>query len=222
MLSNLWKCPQLEPVQWWCGNTSETTPCQTGLKASFLGWENGYILGLPPLTTSLSAATRSASQCVTTVFSAGPISTATTVQASSPASTSIDAPASNPAQGQSTNLHTDSPASVQAQGQATILPTDPSVTAQSQEHSASLPTAIGVGIGIPLGTAVIGFLVFLFWREAKLKDKAQPMSSSHESENKAKVDGLLTELHGTSLPYELGVGGRIELPGTRMVLKPGT
>ena len=56
--------------------------------------------------------------------------------------------------------------SAQIVGQSTGLPTESSVPVQPQEHSASLPTAIGVGIGVPLGVATVGFLGFLFRKEA--------------------------------------------------------
>ncbi|KAM0804210.1 hypothetical protein BDR22DRAFT_837375 [Usnea florida] len=80
------------------------------------------------------------------------------------------------------------------------IATDPSVPVQTQKNPASLPTALGVGIGVPLGIATIGFLGFLFWREAARRRRSKPRTLSQEAvlnqTNKsavAAVDGSSTE-----------------------------
>ena len=110
---------------------------------------------------------------------------------------------------------------------ATIVPasspaktyTDASVPAQTPEHSANLTTAIGVGVGVPLGIAAIGFLGFLFWRatERKHKNKSRILNQEHalgDSDQSAKLvnDRQWTELPDAQLPRELDDTGKRELP----------
>ena len=99
--------------------------------------------------------------------------------------------------------------------------TDPSVPVQTQKHSASLPTALGVGLGVPLGIATIGFLGFLFWKEAVRRRRSKPRTLSQEAvlnqTNKsalAAVDGSWTEGHelpDAQRPREMGGTVRMEL-----------
>ena len=109
--------------------------------------------------------------------------------------------------------------SAQTQRRSTNLPTDPPAHAQGQENSASLPTAIGFGVGIPLGIAAIGFLGFLFWKAAgrQRKSKSQILSQKHALGNgdqsaSAVIDRPGTGLPDAQLPIELADTSKKELP----------
>ena len=194
--SNLWRCAPVnnESVQWWCGNETETTACHAGIDAYFPSYPSGSILGFPPVTPSSSAPMTTFGSTVTTTFSAGPGSNAATVTASSATTVTAASPAE--------------------------MSTDPSVPVQKQKHSASLPTALGVGIGVPLGIGIIGFLGFLSWREAARRRRSKPRILSQEAVNQtdksatAAVDGSWTESHelpDAQRPRELGGNSRMEL-----------
>ena len=78
--------------------------------------------------------------------------------------------------------------------------TNASVPVRTQKNSATLPTALGVGIGVPLAIATIGFLGFLFWREAARRHRSKPRTLSQEAGLKhtkrsalAAVDGSWTD-----------------------------
>lgn len=81
-------------------------------------------------------------------------------------------------------------------------------------HQSSLPaTAIGVGLGIPFGIAAIGFLIFLFWRDARRKNARGPKQDisqdkrtiRHKTLAGGEMDGngLRPELQGTMMNPEL-------------------
>ena len=202
--SKLWKCPPLNNgiIQWWCGNESETTACQTGINAYFPDYTSGSILGFPPVRPSPSAATRYSSYIVPTTISAGAGSNVITVSGSSSAK-----PATKPL------------VSAQIVGQSTGLPTGSSVPAQAQEHSASLPTAIGAGIGVPLGIATIGILGFLFWKEAVRQRRSnlqtlrqETMRGNEDSSPATAIEEPRAEFPDTPLPRELGDTGKTEIP----------
>ena len=189
--SKLWLCPSLNngPVQWWCGNESETTPCRNGVDAYFLNFTKGAVLGFPPITSSSSAGTKIFSDIVTTTFSAEPTSNPASVLASSPSKTS----------------------------------TDPSMPTQTQGHSASLPTAVGVGIGVPLGIACLGFLGFLFWKQVGRQRSCTsqsrvlregPTLAIGDQPATAAIREQWSELPGIQSPRELGGTSRKEVPSS--------
>ena len=193
--SNLWPCRPVdyEPSQWWCGDVSVTSICQSGNQAYFLDYTSGSILGFPPMTSSPSAATQSSCDLATITFY---------ISASS-----------------SSKVSTAPSLSAQTQKRSTALPTDPPAPAQSQEHSASLPTAIGFGVGIPLGIAAIGFLGFLFWQAAgrQSKSKSRVLSQKNALEHSdqsasAVIDRPRTELPDAQLPSELEDTSKRGLP----------
>ena len=191
----LWKCPRMttnksERPQWWCGNESETAPCQIGVDASFVSYTPGFAQGIAPITSMLSSAIDTSTK---------PIS----LSSSSTAVTSIDTATPTQTQHESIGL-----SNAPGTAPTSHAPTTAATSVQRQSQSSSLPTAIGVGIGVPLGIATIGFLGFLFTRETKLKDKRKSTSSSHD------VDASPMELRDTRRPYELGDTGRNEIPGT--------
>lgn len=201
--SNLWHCPPVNNggESWWCGNESVTTACQTGVNASFVSYTDGSILGFPPLTPSPSAPSKSSSNLVATTSSAGPSSKAPTVTASSLAYTA-----------------TGSPGPTQIQGQSIRPPTGSPMSAQTKAPSTSLPTAIGVGIGVPLSIATVGFLGFLFWKEAMRQRRTKPRTLSQKiglnsggQFAAATIHGQWTDLPDAQLSRELDGQGRTEL-----------
>lgn len=208
MWSNIWKCPPVNGgTEWWCGNETETTACQIGINASFISYTSGSILGFPPLTSSPSAITQSIDDPVTTTFSvetdSGEISVSTS--SSSYTSTSPSLSAQNPKQSIS-------------------LPTDPSMPASTQKHSTSLPTAMGAGIGIPLGMAILGFLGFLFWKNAVRQRKSRPQILSQEIGSKkdvrvgaATLESPRNEMHNIQFPRELNGQERSELHSSEII-----
>ena len=191
--SNVWLCPGLNngPIQWWCGDESETTACRNGIDAYFLNYTKGSVLGFPPVTSSSSASIQISSELVTTTFSAKSASNPTSVLTSSPSKTLTE----------------------------TSMPT------QTQGHSNSLPTAIGLGVGVPLGIACLGFLGFLFWKkvggrqrtsQSRVLRKGPSLGTDDQSTTTAATrGGQWTELPGIQLPRELGGDtGREELPSS--------
>ena len=184
--SNIWQCPPVNngPIRWWCGDSTVTTPCQSGVNASFYNPTTASELGLPPVTFSQSVATKTVNGLVIIIFSPGLTdSKATTVPA--------------------------------------MTYTDPSVPAQTPAHSASLPTAVGFGVGIPLGIAAIGFLGFLYWRAVGRQDKSRSRILSQENalgngdrSASVAIDRPWPRLPDAQLPIELDDFGRRELPST--------
>ena len=139
---------------------------------------------------------------VTTPYT-GADSQVITVTASSLAKTSTDHLVSSQSMAQSTRLAINSPTPI-----------------QKQEHSASLPTAIGVGIGLPLGIATIGLLGFLIWKEAAQQRRNKPQTTSlgsvaniRDQSAIAAADAAYAELLDTQRPGELGNKSPTELPG---------
>ena len=99
--------------------------------------------------------------------------------------------------------------------------TDPSLPTQTQGHSASLPTAIGVGVGVPLGIASLGFLGFLFWKQLGRQRTSQgrvlsqgPTLGTGDHSITAAIGGQWTELPDIQSPRELGGTDRKELPSS--------
>ena len=207
--ANLWICPQSN--QRWCGPNEREAACQSVTDGHFNNYTAGSILGFPPLTSSTSAATATATDLATPAFCAGPSSKTVTVPVSSPAKRATVSPSSSSPVQTSTNP----PLSAQTQEYSSSLPTDSSTISHTQEHSASLPTAIGVGIGVPLVITAIGFLGFLFWKEAGRQRIRGSRWVSRESNNQSvtvPVDRSWNELPDASLPRELDGIGRAELP----------
>lgn len=213
--ANLWPCRPVnyEPSQWWCGDVSVTPICQSGNQGFFHDYTSGSILGFPPTTASPSASTQGSCELATTTFY---IPASAAIQSSCDvATTTFHIPAPSP-----TKMSTAPSLSAQTQRLSTNLPTDPPAPAQSQRHSANLTTAIGVGVGVPLGIAVIGFLGFFFWRaaERKRESKSRTLNQKHALGNGDQFASLVidrpwTELPDAQLPRELDDTGRKELPG---------
>lgn len=204
---DLWKCPRMnknisERLQWWCGNDEETPPCQTGPDSSFVTYTGGSALLIAPTTSILSSAID------TSTKPASPSSSSTAI-------TSIDAakPTQNPHESIGLSAAKDAVPTSHA-------PRAVATSAQGQPQSNKLPIAVGVGIGVPLGIATIGFLGYLFTRETKLKAKRKSTTSSHESRSKVNVDASPMELRDTQRPYELGDSARNEMPGTEARIVP--
>ena len=137
--SNIWICPPTNhgASDWWCGNSTEATPCQNASNSvgRFETYTGGIVLGLPPITSS-----------------SAPTPPATTNAQATPAP----------------SLLTASPHPV-----ASNKPSQSPTVSQSRGENYS--TAIGVGIGVPLGVAVIGCLAFLLWREQRRNHFRKPV-----------------------------------------------
>lgn len=219
-LVNLWNCSPLNTStaagwgngQWWCGDGIETAGCQTGVNASIVSYTSGAFLGTPPITRTLSSATNAPSSPLTTVFPA----VSNTLSSSSSA---------NPISGAAvpTQIQHEPIGSPNATGVASTIHASTnaaaSASAETQRQSSSLPIALGVGISVPLTIATIGFLVFLFWREARLKDSRKSRMSSCGNKMKPSVDeaiiyGSPTELPDNKLNPELGGNWRTEISST--------
>ena len=106
----------------------------------------------------------------------------------------------------------------QTQEQSTPTSTESPTLRSTQNHSTSLSTAIEVGIGVPLGLAVIGLFGFLFWRETMRQRKFEPRIRSQRPVPEEKdrsttmfMDGRLPKLPNAQLPREMDGPGRFEL-----------
>ena len=90
-------------------------------------------------------------------------------------------------------------------------------------HQSSLPaTAIGVGLGVPFGIAAIGFLIFLFWRDARSK-KSRRQKQDTLGDMKIRGHNTLAggEMDGNGLRLELqGTMTAPELHGNEMLQQP--
>ena len=184
--SNVWLCPGLNngPIQWWCGDESETTACRNGIDAYFLNYTKGSILGFPPITSYSSAGTTVFSDIVTTTFSAGPTSNPTIVLASSPSKTS--AAPSTPSQ---------------KQGHSASLPT-------------AIGVGVAVPLGIAaLGFLGFLFWKEVGRRQSRMLSQESTLGTGNESTT-AAIKGQWTELPDIQTPRELGGTGRRELPST--------
>ncbi|KAI9873290.1 MAG: hypothetical protein M1830_000579 [Pleopsidium flavum] len=136
-LANLWNCPRstAQGLSWWCGH-EELQPCQSS-NGHFVNYLSGAIRVRASTTTTLSSPINSASEY-------GP--------ASGVAATNVSTP---PDRASATSYH----AANRSDNNSTASPV-PSSTGSSH-----IATAIGFGVGVPLGIAALGFLGFLFYRE---------------------------------------------------------
>ena len=90
-------------------------------------------------------------------------------------------------------------------------------------HQSSIPaTAIGVGLGLPFGIAATGFLVFLFWRDARKVGLGGPKQYiSRNKRTRGRNNPINGEMDGDGLPLELqGTMINAELHGNEMVQQP--
>ena len=97
--------------------------------------------------------------------------------------------------------------------------TDSSLPTQTQGRSTSLPTAIGAGVGVPLGIASLGLLGFLIWKQVGRQRTSQsrvlsqgPTLRTGDQPATAAFRGQWTELPDIQIPRELDGTGRKELP----------
>lgn len=84
-----------------------------------------------------------------------------------------------------------------------------------------MATAIGTSIGVPLGIVVVGFLSFLFWREARRKgvqrhqQQQQTWDNMKLSNNAGSHHAGQQELSDNNIPWELDQNsGKVELRST--------
>ena len=134
---------------------------------------------------------------------------------------SIDLASANTISSTQNQPHQNSPPFTTGVATPNQASTNPAISAQSPPQSSSPSIAIGVGIGVPLGIAVTGFLGILFAHEARLKkEKTKVVSPIDKGEVKASVGGPMPELDDKQRPLELRGDGVSELPGTAAQIVP--
>ena len=201
----LWKCPvmyeKLLPgvgdSQWWCGDPANTMPCQPGNNARLVSYTSGEILGIPPITSTLSPAMDCPSSSMTGTFSIERIVLSSSI------STNAFSGVAEPTQTQHDSANLPFTKDIASTAHAC---TDAAATTQDQRQASSLPTAIGVGIGVPLAIASIGFPGFLFSRDAKSRHKRKPIVSSQRSNLGGDLGRSLVERDSRQPIYELEAG----------------
>ena len=223
----IWRCPPentsdpSSPFRWWCGSRWKTPVCQTGVDGNFVDYTSGHFLG-----TAFSSSTsfQSATLPTPTPFpddekeAVGPSSTAKDITPIDLASATTTSATAQSQPHQQSGLP--SANSIATPNQAS---TNSAASAQSSPRSSNPSTAIGIGIGVPLGIAVTGLLTFLFIREKRLKrHKTKPVGSTGVGEGGASrvVGGPMPELHDRQRPFEVGGNGVSELVGTAAQIVP--
>ena len=115
----------------------------------------------------------------------------------------------------STSFHaSNTPTTLTTTQNAASVP--PTATPPPQSQPSQSATAIGAGIGVPLGIAATGFLGLIFWRERRRrKPHNNPETMRPKHDTTQAHNGWGAELWDTPLRRELhGSGGTIELQGT--------
>ncbi len=202
--ANIFMCPGGGPSNnqtWWCG---DGTVCEGSSSASFIQYTSGSILGFPTIATI-------STQLATTTQ---PQSAATSVARTNSPSASNSIPASI--------LSASSQESLANPVSAAGTHTASSESSQTPHPAASMATGIGAGVGVPLGIAVVGLIGFLFWKEARRKDKVKPrhpalrndVSSRDWTSAELHDERWITEMSDHQVPWELDHrAGKVELPG---------
>lgn len=203
---------------------------------SFIQVTGGVILGIPPITSGTSASPAIEAQAPTScaLITPGTLPTATRTATAMDAENSVPVPTTTVGQASSSGLDifTPSKATSVAVGTATInqVPlSGPHISTPSQKWpaSAATATAIGAGVGVPLGITAAGFLGFLFWQETRRRkihrfqgqtsEKDQPRGLNGASKNGRGEPG---ELLGFEVPWELDPRAvKVELPDSRSELR---
>lgn len=96
------------------------------------------------------------------------------------------------------------------------------MASQIQHQEGQLATAIGTGIGVPLGLASAAFLGFLIWRGRRLRGAKTTarLGTEFDSHNTSAIpehhNGGRRELADSQIPSELDFGnGKVELLNIR-------
>ena len=79
-------------------------------------------------------------------------------------------------------------------------------TANTETNENKLPTALGAGLGIPLGIAAVGFLAFLYWRVRQQKTtigQSRHRISRQQLEMREHTDVRNRELDGIEIRREM-------------------
>ena len=79
-------------------------------------------------------------------------------------------------------------------------------TTNTENNDNKLPTALGAGLGIPLGIAAVGFLVFLFWRVRRQQTtigQSRHRISRQQLEMRDHTDVRNRELDGMEIRREM-------------------
>lgn len=172
---------------WWCGNSTAATPCQDiGNSTGEFVTYTGGTVLGLPPVTSSSLST-----------SATAADARTTPNSNSPAITSA--------------VSSEQTTSAQA-GASTAS----SINKPSLQTRPNYATAVGAGIGVPLGIAAMGCLAFFFWREGRRNHLLEPPQIDAGIYPASKVAKRFSdrrgELPGSQALGELDHGvGKVEL-----------
>ena len=82
-------------------------------------------------------------------------------------------------------------------------------TTNSENGDNKLPTALGAGLGVPLGVAAVGFLAFLYWRvrqQRRTIGHTRNRISRQGLEMREQTDGRNGELDGIGIRREMPAG----------------
>ena len=184
--ANLWHCP--DTYNMWCGRSAET-PCKTAYippgMSSARSYPSGINIGSPPTILTSTSQTLGSSS----TLSSGYFTVTSSEQRASSSGSSTS------------RLFTI------ASSTAASRPTAPS------RQGNQTAVAIGAGIGVPLGIAVIGLLGFLFsWSQRKRKDEVRNYSRHHQSFQAIQTPRYGGEMPDTQIPTELDPGAmRVEM-----------
>ena len=190
----MWNCGAADnrlEGPWWVGDEKRVIPCQSGQGASFTAWPRETIGKVIQRTTSTSS---SASASTSQTGQTSPASSST------PSTTSALSP---------TTQATPRTSSVDL----------PSVPATNQPGGSSgsgdrLSLALGIGLGVPLGIASIGFLAFLLWKARHQKRPSMPPSDFAQADklNGEYLDQTAKDMGGDETAQEMGEKDPKELP----------
>ncbi len=176
---------------WWVGDENIATPCESGQGASFTVWPSANVGKVIQRATSTSSS-----------------ASASTSQAGQTRPASSSTP--------STTSASSFPAKATLGTSSGDLPSVP-VTNQPGDSSGSgdtLSLALGIGLGVPLGVASIGFLAFLLWKARRQKQPSMPSSYFAQAEklNEENFDQTAKEMGGNETAQEMWAKDPKELP----------
>ena len=162
---------------WWVGDTSVTTPCQYGERASFITWPSAEVGNVIQRPASVNSAS---------ITSAKTVSQTITPRASASSATSPPFAIVNATQVASSIDR----ASVTVTNQ----PSDSSESGDRQT------LALELGLGVPLGIACLSFLAFLLWKIRQRK------KNSIQDEKFAQARKPEREVNHNNPPREISGG----------------
>lgn len=209
-VSNIWHCPGINntPSFYWCGDEGKVVACQKGSNVS--NTQSAFpipsptILGFPSVDSTSSAPVAAPA----TVQHSTTVEHSTTEQHSTTVATPV-------------TLISAAPATLSSTMAASTTASGPS---EHSNQATQQTTAIGAGIGVPLGVAAIGFLVLLCWREIRRENMKKQQRQQHPRSGNDDAQGGFplaskafprsgAELPDSQIPWELDHrAGIVEMP----------